>query len=174
MISCICSTNSWNCASHTIQCIIYGSGVRVRFSSFGQKRLSNHFFWVNQQKPHIKMFSWTQCEISKNRRDWHKVFFYCHAPSLIFFTLLHAVSNTVLYIEVSDRHTRSTLIFTDRVRSTTVRYCFHRCLCSQGGKGYPKVPTPWAVPMGGAGVPQGTYAPAKLPPPPGQALIGER
>ena len=35
------------------------------------------------------------------------------------------------------------MIFTDRVRSTTVRYCFHRCLSVQRGeRGYPKVPTP--------------------------------
>ena len=50
-------------------------------------------------------------------------------------------------------------IITDRVRSTTVRYCFHRCLSvhrgrgstsarsQPGGEGVIKVPTPWPDPV---------------------------
>ena len=30
-----------------------------------------HFFWANQPKADIKFFWWTQCEISKDRCDWH-------------------------------------------------------------------------------------------------------
>ena len=30
-----------------------------------------HFYLANQQKVHIKICSWTQCEISKNKHDWH-------------------------------------------------------------------------------------------------------
>ena len=30
-----------------------------------------HFFWTSQQKPDIEIFSWTQCEISKDTPDWH-------------------------------------------------------------------------------------------------------
>ena len=36
-----------------------------------RKRLSYHFFWANQQNGDIKLFSWTQCEISEDRCDWH-------------------------------------------------------------------------------------------------------
>ena len=30
----------------------------------------HHFIWANQWTSDIKTFSWTQCEISKHRRDW--------------------------------------------------------------------------------------------------------
>ena len=36
-----------------------------------RKKFSTLFLWANQRKPDIKSFSWTQCEISKDRRDWH-------------------------------------------------------------------------------------------------------
>ena len=30
-----------------------------------------YFFWTNQWKADIKIFSWAKCEISKDSRDWH-------------------------------------------------------------------------------------------------------
>ena len=59
------------------------------------------------------------------------------------------------------------LIVTGCVRSMTVRYCFHRCLSVQRGRGYPKVPTPMARSWWWEGVPQGTY-----PPPPDRTAYG--
>ena len=75
---------------------------------------------------------------------------------------------------------------TDRVRNTTVRYCFHRCLsvCSPrylsslpskvptplpgpngGGEGYPKVPTPTPCPR---------YLPPSKVPTPSKVPMGRR
>ena len=31
---------------------------------------SYHFFWANQWKVDIKIFSWSRCEICKDRHDW--------------------------------------------------------------------------------------------------------
>ena len=36
-----------------------------------RKRFSYYYFWANQWKANIKIFSWTQYEINKDRRDWH-------------------------------------------------------------------------------------------------------
>ena len=69
------------------------------------------------------------------------------------------------------------VIFTDRVRSTMVRYCFHRCLSGHRGKGYPGQgtyphPQPRYLPPGLVLTERGT--PRYLPPPPptGQVLTG--
>ena len=66
-------------------------------------------------------------------------------------------------------------ILTDRVHSTTVWYCFHRCLSVHRGRGYPtvptppppqaKVPTPQPGPDGGRGTPR-YLPPTKVPTPP--------
>ena len=71
-------------------------------------------------------------------------------------------------------------LVTDRVRSTTVRYCFHRCLSVHrgGGGGFLKVPTPLAkVPPPWPGsdrrVPQGTYPLTKVHTPPQPGPNGE-
>ena len=36
-----------------------------------ERGFTHYFFWANQRKADSKIFSWIQCEFSKDRRDWH-------------------------------------------------------------------------------------------------------
>ena len=47
----------------------YSSKLSLR----NESSLSNpyHFFWTNQPEADFKIFSWTQCEISKNKHERH-------------------------------------------------------------------------------------------------------
>ena len=67
-----------------------------------ERSYSYHFFWANQWKTNIKIFSWIQCEISKDRRDYHILGdtnhrIIMHNLNHKIWTLLKNVSFSVLY-----------------------------------------------------------------------------
>ena len=45
-------------------------GNRI-FPVIGITLFPYHFFGANQRKVDVKIFSWTQCAINKDWRDWH-------------------------------------------------------------------------------------------------------
>ena len=50
--------------------VVFFQGM-LKMHVLPERGFSYHISWANQQKADIKMLLWAQCEICKDRRDWH-------------------------------------------------------------------------------------------------------